>query len=139
VILVDTNVLVALVDERDRLHSRAKHDLKVLAKAPFACSTLVLGEACFLLQAGFLRQRLRLLLKGLAATPVELEDPFWDEVFDWLERYDEHEPDLADAQLAILSSRNPEWRVWTYDDEFRTTWRRSDGSKIPTVGRSRSK
>jgi predicted nucleic acid-binding protein len=65
---------------------------------------------------------------------VELEPPWWKEVFDWLDRYAEHEPDFADAQLAVISGRNRTDRVWTYDREFRDIWRRPDGSKIPVLG-----
>jgi hypothetical protein len=54
-------------------------------------------------------------------------------VLEWLARYAEHEPDLADAWLAVLSGKRPDDRMWTYDREFRTTWRRPDGRRIPLV------
>ena len=38
--------------------------------------------------------------------------------------YADHEPDWADACLAVLSGRDHDLKVWTYDREFRTTWRR---------------
>ncbi len=135
-ILLDTNVLAALVDERDDLHRRASRDLKTASRARLAVTSLVLGETCFLVPHGYLRRRLRLLLQRLAVTPFELGPPWWDEVFDWMQRYEEHDPDLADAQLAVICSRAPECRVWTYDREFQTTWRRIDGSRIPLVGRT---
>ena len=50
---------------------------------------------------------------------------------DWMDRYADHEPDLADAVTVVLSSELEGSRVWTYDREFRTTWRRPDGSPIP--------
>jgi predicted nucleic acid-binding protein len=124
-------VLVSLVHERDGLHARAARDLATVRKRPLALTSLVLGETCFLLSRAWQRRRLRFLLRRLAVQAVELEPPWWEDVFDWLERYQEHEPDLADAQLAILCSRRPECRVWSYDDEFRSTWRRRDGSRIP--------
>jgi predicted nucleic acid-binding protein len=100
-------------------------------------TSLVLGETCFLLPRDYQRRRLRFLLGRLGVQAIEPEPPWWDEVFDWLERYREHEPDLADAQLALLSSRRKECRVWTYDGEFRTVWRRTDGSRIPLLGAAR--
>ena len=125
---------MALVDERDDLAARAERDLTRLRTAPFVSTGTVLGEACFLLPRGYQRQRLRALLDRLAVAIVEFPSTWWDEIFDWLDRYEEHEPDLADAQMAVLCSRKPDWRIWTYDREFRTTWRRANGSRIPVVG-----
>jgi predicted nucleic acid-binding protein len=137
-ILVDTNVLVALVDERDRLHSVAKRDLKRLGGSRMGVTSPVLTECFFLLAADYLRRRLAFLLEDLGVAPVELEPPWWDDVFDWLSRYAEHEADFADAQLAVLSGRNRAHKVWTYDRDFRSIWRRPDGSKIPLLGSQRS-
>ena len=38
---------------------------------------------------------------------------------------------LADAYLAVVSGKRKGSKVWTYDREFRTTWRRPDGTRIP--------
>src|SRR5437879_5495794 len=119
-ILLDTNVVVALVDERDRLHPRAKRDLRKIA-GPFGLTSVVLSEACFLMPETYLRERLRLLLARLPIGPIELEDPWWSDVFDWLVRYAEHEPDLCDAMLAVLASRKA-CPIWTYDSEFKRLW-----------------
>ena len=50
--------------------------------------------------------------------------------FHWLERYAEHEPDWADACLVALCEREQS-TIWTYDREFRTTWRKPNGKRIP--------
>ena len=97
-------------------------------------TSAVLTECAFLLSAKYLRQRLAFLLERLGIVAVELELPWWKDVFDWLDRYAEHEPDFADAQLAVISGRNRADKVWTYDREFRDIWRRPDGSKIPVLG-----
>jgi predicted nucleic acid-binding protein len=128
-------VLVALVDEREDLHAKAVRDLQLPRKQPLALTSLVLGEACFLLPHAYQRRRLLFLLTGLAVAELELEPPWRDEVFAWLDKYQEHEPDLADAQLAVLCSRHAQARVWSYDVEFQTTWRRTDGRRIPLFGR----
>jgi predicted nucleic acid-binding protein len=128
-------VFVALVDERDALHRAAVKDLKALQPGPFAATSLVLGESCFLLPEGYLRRRLLHLLRRASVRPMELEAPWWEEVLTWLERYQDHEPDLADAQMAILCTRDPTCRVWSYDAEFMSTWRRPDGTAIPLAGR----
>ena len=49
---------------------------------------------------------------------------------EWLLKYAEHEPDWADGCLAVLCGRNESLRLWTYDREFRTTWRTPDGRTI---------
>ncbi len=47
-ILVDTNVIVALIDERDQLHERAVRDVATVAGTPLGVTSLVLVETCFL-------------------------------------------------------------------------------------------
>jgi predicted nucleic acid-binding protein len=138
VILVDTTPLVALCDGRDALHARAVRDLASLAPVNrFAVCDAVLTETCFHLPHPHQRQRLRLLLRdlGIRAIPLESERDVWFEILDWLARYAEHEPDWADGCLAVLSGHDAEVKVWTYDREFRTTWRRPDGGAIPLATR----
>jgi len=60
---------------------------------------------------------------------------FRSDVFDWLDKYGDHDPDWADGCLAVLSGRNPARKIWTYDREFRTTWRRPDGTALPLAVR----
>lgn len=134
-ILLDTNVLVALVDERDRLHERAARDLKKLS-GPFGVMSVVLAESCFLLEASYLRQRLSLLLERLPAAAIEPEAPWWSEVFTWLQRYADHNPDLCDA-LLVTQSHRTKATIWTYDTEFKTVWRKPDGKKPALVGSTR--
>jgi predicted nucleic acid-binding protein len=133
VILVDTTPLVALCDRRDSKHRAAAKDLESLAAEDFLVCDAVLTEACFHLPHPHQRQRLRLLLRDLdmRSPPPVHERDFWSEAFDWLAKYAEHEPDWADACLAVLSGRDKNLKVWTYDREFRTTWRRPNGSGIP--------
>ena len=93
----------------------------------------VLREACFHLAGDAQRQRLRAVLGRLhiAAVPRSDDRGFWLDVLDWLSKYADHEPDWADGCLAVLSGRDPSLKVWTYDREFSTTWRRPDGTTIP--------
>ena len=137
-ILIDTTPLVALCDARDSKHRMALKHLESLAPEEFAVCDAVLTEACFHLPHGNQRQRLRALLNDLSvqAIPLMYERGFFLEVFDWLTKYADHLPDWADACLAILSARDKDLKVWTYDREFRTTWRRPNGSAIPLAVRS---
>ena len=126
-ILVDTNVLVALVMPKDRLHERATTDLEKLVSEDLRVLSGVLTEACFLLAGSRQRARLADLLTALGAR--QADEPIWNQVFEWLGRYADHEPDWVDACLVVLSDRDQ--RIWTYDDEFRTIWRRLDGTRVP--------
>ena len=78
-------------------------------------------------------QRLRRFLAEFAVVAYRSEDEtrLWLEVFDWLLRYQDHEPDWADGYLAVVSAKEKGSRLWTYDGEFRTTWRRPDGTRVP--------
>jgi predicted nucleic acid-binding protein len=133
VILLDTAPVVALCDPSDGLNRRALRDLDRLAREPFVLCAPVLTEACVLLSHAAQRGRLRLFLADFSVTAYRSADEseLWLEVFDWLIRYEEHDPDWADGYLAVISGRERRSRVWTYDREFRTTWRRSDGTRIP--------
>ena len=132
-ILVDTTPLVALCDARDAKHSVAVKHLASLAGKPFITCESVITETCFHLPYPTQRLRLRTLLSDLDLQPhpVGCDLDFWFEVFDWLARYADHEPDWADGCLAVLSGRDKTLKVWTYDREFRTTWRRPNGTAIP--------
>ena len=136
-ILVDTTPLVALCDPRDAKHRVAVGHLQALAGGEFVVCEPVVAEACFLLPHHSQRLRLRALLDALRAEAIgSSSDPsLWSQVFDWLARYREHEPDWADGCLAVLSGADRHVRVWTYDREFRTTWRRPDGTAIPMAVR----
>jgi predicted nucleic acid-binding protein len=134
-ILVDTTPLVALVDRRDRLATRALRDLGRLRARPLVVLEAVLVEAAFHLARPAQRARLRDFLDVFA---VEASLGFDEarmraDVFDWLAKYADQDPDWADAALSVASGYERKAKVWTYDQEFRTTWRRLDGSKIPLV------
>jgi predicted nucleic acid-binding protein len=133
VILIDTTPLVALCDARDSQHRVALKDLEALASARLGVCEAVLVEACFHLPSRAQRHRLRAALDQLhiAALPRTDDRGFWLDVLDWLSKYVDHEPDWADGCLAVLSGRDASLKVWTYDREFRTTWRRPDGTAIP--------
>jgi predicted nucleic acid-binding protein len=133
VILIDTTPLVALCDPRDQLHDRACKDLDRLARKRLVLADAVLTEACFLLPRAIQRARLERIVRELAMAPLTVDDQlqFRLDVFAWLARYAEHRPDWADGSLAVASEREKGARVWTYDSEFRTTWRRPAGGRIP--------
>jgi hypothetical protein len=97
----------------------------------------VLTEACFHLPQRSQRLRLKGLLQELDIEPVptDRDAAFRSQMFDWLTKYANHEPDWADACLAVLSGHDADVRIWTYDKEFRTAWRRPNGTAIPLAVR----
>lgn len=135
-ILTDTGPLVAVCDPRDRQHALAVTHLARLAAAGLCTCEAVLVEACFHLPLRSQRERLRAVLTDFQIDAIPTGDTdFRGEVFDWLFKYGEHEPDWADGCLAVLCGRNSRLKVWTYDREFRTTWRRPNGKTIPLAVR----
>lgn len=132
-ILIDTGPLVALCHPRDRQHKRAATHLSELAGNQFGVCDAVLAEACFHLPHRAQRQRLGALLDALDVTsvPTMANAGYRREVFNWLIKYADHEPDWADACIVVLCGDDDTLGVWTYDREFRTTWRRPDGTRIP--------
>jgi predicted nucleic acid-binding protein len=132
-ILLDTGPLVALCDPGDALNAAAARQLQRLARRPLVASLPVLTEACALLPHAVQRRRLRRFLTDFAVTPYRAEDErtLWLEVLDWMERYRDHDPDWTDGYLAVVSGRESGARVWTFDREFRTIWRKPDGRAIP--------
>ena len=119
-ILVDTTPLVALCDSRDSQHAIAVKQLEKLTPAGLCTCEAVLMESCFHLPHREQRQRLHALLDRLLISPLPGS---YDQA--------EHEPDWADACIAVLCGHDRRLRVWTYDHEFHTTWRRPDGTLIP--------
>lgn len=139
-ILVDTAPLVALCDARDSQHATAVKQLEKLAPFGLCTCEAVLMESCFHLPHREQRQRLHGLLDALAISflPGASDRRFWADVFSWLIKYADHEPDWADACIAVLCGHDRGLKVWTYDHEFHTTWRRPDGTAIPLAGRRTS-
>jgi len=138
-VLLDTAPLVALCDARDSLHRTAVRHLKLLSGLQFGLCEPVLTEACFLLSTPPQRARLSRLLEAFNVSPVLPDDEFtmWKQVFKWLDKYRHHEPDFADAYLAVLCGLDSKYRIWTYDQEFRTVWRKPNGAAIPMAVRGK--
>lgn len=135
-ILVDTTPLVALCDARDARHRQALKHLTKLLPAGLCICEAVLVETCFHLPHRAQRERVQAVLNELQFSRLPTEEPaFWADVFRWLIKYADHEPGWADGCLAVLSGRHERLKVWTYDREFRTTWRRLDGKPIPLAVR----
>lgn len=136
-ILVDTNVLIALVDSSDSLHQRAVRDLAKLAKADLRVTSAVLCESVFALPRADQRGRLSLLLQRLPISPIvaDDEDAMRRDIFAWLARYADHAPDYADAERCVAAGYHKRVRIWSYDSEFESVWRKPDGRRLAVVSR----
>ena len=132
-ILLDAAPVVALCDPRDGLNRTALRDLDRLAREPLVLCAPVLTEACFLLPHAVQRARLRSVIARFSVRAYRSDDEsrLWTEIFDWMAEYQDHEPDWTDGYLAVVSGKERRFKLWTYDREFRTTWRRPDGTAIP--------
>jgi len=132
-ILIDTGPLVALCDPRDSRHAVAVRHLKRVGRDRLGTCEAVLLESCFHLPHLFQRQRLRAMLDRWNVMSITGPDGrgFRNDIFEWLMAFAEHEPDWTDACIAVLCGRDTSLKVWTYDSEFWTTWRRLDGTAIP--------
>lgn len=135
--LIDTGPLVALCDPRDSQHETALRHLVRLAPGGLCVCEAALMEACFHLPYRSQRERLRAVLDELSVDSLPTHDSdFRADVLTWLLKYADHEPDWADGCIAVLCGREERLRVWTYDREFRTTWRKLDGRAIPMAVKS---
>ena len=107
-ILVDTTPLVALVDRRDGRHRLALSQLDQLRTNEFGTCEAVLVEACFHLPYREQRERLRAWLDRLDVKPLPDVDQvnLREDVFSWILKYADHQPDWADACIAVLSGRD---------------------------------
>jgi predicted nucleic acid-binding protein len=132
VILIDTNVLVALAEPDDELYTRALADLPKFSGQNVVLTEAVLTEAVYLIAGRAPRARLRTVIDLLNPDPCSAESDrqFRSEALAWLDQYADHDPDWADAVLVVLSGRFRKSKVWTYDREFRTIWRTPAGNRI---------
>jgi predicted nucleic acid-binding protein len=132
VILVDTAPLVAICDARDSLHNKALKHLARLVSSGFCVCEAVLVEACFHLPNRNQRERLAAVVEqfSILSLPTH-ETAFRQAVFSWLHKYADHAPNWADGCIAVLCERDERLKVWTYDGEFRATWRKPNGKAIP--------
>jgi predicted nucleic acid-binding protein len=139
VILIDTNVLVALANPLDPYNTRATEEFARLRREKVRLISPVLVESTHILQHPMLRARMRSIMEHLDILPYHIadENALWHECFGWLMKYADQSPDITDAFLVILADFDRKLKVWTYDSEFWTVWRRPDGSPVPLAVKPR--
>lgn len=124
-VLIDTGVIVALLDRSERRHADCARAIQGLGSALVTCEA-VLAEACYLLRgvSGTPAAVLANVGKGIFQVPFHLTAEA-GEVAALMERYADVPMDLADACLVRLAEMVDTPRILTLDADFRTyRWKR---------------
>jgi predicted nucleic acid-binding protein len=132
IILVDTGVLIALIDPDTREHQWAQDRAKRLPQ-PFQTSEPVLTEAAFVLaRDGFDADELFALAEaGVIRVGLRFEDER-AVLRELMARYRDVPMSLADATLVRLAELNDDSSVFTLDADFRI-YRRHRNKIIPVM------
>ena len=131
-VLVDTGILVALIDPDTREHQWVQQWTRRLPQ-PFQTSEPVLTETAFLLaRDGFDADELFALAEaGVIQVGLRFEDERAS-LRQLMARYRNVPMSLADATLVRLAELNDQSRVFTLDADFRI-YRRHRGKLIPVL------
>ena len=131
--LVDTGLIVAFLNGRDRYHAWAVETLSAIRPPLLTCEA-VLSEAVFLLRrlAGGPEKVIELVTRGVVIPSFRLEGEA-PSVKRLLARYGEVPMDLADACLVRMTELQSNCVLLTIDSEFRNVYRRHGRQAIPTL------
>jgi predicted nucleic acid-binding protein len=132
-VLVDTGPLIALFRENEADHERCKLEFGRLGTG-LPTSWPVLTEAFFLLrkERGAVLKLAHLLQDGLLV-PRELGDDFAAWFAEFVQRFSDREPQLADASLIFLAEREGIETVFTLDSRDFAVYRTSQGKALRIV------
>lgn len=124
-VLLDTGVIVALLDRSERRHADCARAIQGLGAALITCEAVV-AEACYLLRGvpGAPAAVIANVGKGIFQVPFQLTAEA-SEVATLMERYADLPMDLADACLVRLAELVDTPRILTLDADFRAyRWKR---------------
>jgi uncharacterized protein len=117
-VLLDTGVIVALLDRSEKLHAAAATAVRDL-EAPLITCEAVLAESCFLLRnlPGAPEAVLENVAAGIFQVPFQLsrEAPAVKQI---LRKYRDRKIDLADACLICLADEFGAADIFTLDTDF---------------------
>lgn len=122
--LLDTGVIVALLDRDERYHDQSVEAVSDLIGPLVTCEAVV-AEACHLLRraAGAPEAIIRNVANGVFQTPLRLADQA-GAVEKLLKKYRDVPMALADACLVDLADRVDSGQILTLDRDFATyRWR----------------
>ncbi|MEA5495760.1 MAG: PIN domain-containing protein [Limnoraphis robusta] len=131
-VIVDTGVLVALIDRRDRYHAWVRGQLTQIAPPLLTCEA-VISETWFLLQR--VKNGRETLLQLLNQQQVVIQfdlDAELAAVTALLTRYQSVPVSLADAELVRMAELYPNSSVFTLDSDFQI-YRKNRDRPIPLL------
>ena len=131
-VIVDTGVLVALIDRRDRYHTWVIEQLTQIGPPLLTCEA-VISETWFLLQR--VRNGRETLLQLLDRRQVVVQfdlDAELATVVALLTRYQSVPVSLADAELVRMAELYPDSIVFTLDSDFQI-YRKNRDRPIPLL------
>ena len=131
-VLVDTGILVALIDRSDRHHAWVCEQLKLIVPPLLTCEAVV-SEAWFLL--GRVRNGRETLIQLLTLRQVQVcfdLDREWDRVSLLLQCYASVPVSLADAELVRMAELYPQSVIFTLDSDFQV-YRKDRDRVIPVL------
>jgi predicted nucleic acid-binding protein len=116
--LLDTGVIVALLDRDERYHVQCVEVVSDIVGSLATCDA-VIAEACYLLRrtAGASEAVVRNVANGVFQTPVRLVDRA-GAIEKLLRKYRDVPMDLADACLVDLADQIDTGRILTLDRDF---------------------
>jgi uncharacterized protein len=117
-VIVDTGILLALIDRNDRHHTWVTERLKEIAPPLLTCEA-VISESWFLLQR--VKRGREVLLQLLAQKQIIIRfdlDAELVTIMELLSRYQSVPVSLADAELVRMSELYPNSLIFTLDSDF---------------------
>ncbi len=117
-VLLDTGVIVALIDRSERFHRQCANAIQTLA-APLITCEAVIAESCYLLRnlRGASETVMANVSAGIFQIPFNLTRSS-QEVRQILRKYRDRKIDLADAYLVSLAEEFTTGEILTLDQDF---------------------
>jgi uncharacterized protein len=118
-VLLDTGVIVALLDRNERFHERSKMAVEASGAAPLVTCEAVIAESCFLLRriAGAPEAVLDNVQQGVFRIPFQLSESVV-EVRRLMQKYRDRLADFADVCLIHLANQLHSGDILTLDRDF---------------------
>lgn len=131
-VIVDTGVLVAYLNRREKFHEWTKAQLKSIAPPLITCEA-VIAETCFLLSKvdGGFEKLFELFESGYVVLSFRLENEITI-IKEFMSRYANVPMALADACLVRMSELYSNSEIFTIDSDFRI-YRKNKRQVIPLI------
>jgi predicted nucleic acid-binding protein len=125
-VLLDTGVIVALLDRRERYHAQCVDIVESLERPLVSCEAVIV-ESCYLLRAlpGASQTVIQNIKQGVIQIPFQLSQSA-AAVETLLRKYRDLPTSLADVSLIVLADQLNTGDILTLDRDFLTyRWRRN--------------